>query len=202
MKGLVAAFAATLCMSLVSLPAQAQPGGTADFEALAETPPPQTRDQKLDSLFAALAAAGTESSARAIERDIFEVWLQSGSDTVDLLMDWTLDAIDAEEYPRALDFLDRIITLEPSYVEGWNKRATVHFLNDDLSKSIADLEMALSIEPRHFGALAGLGTIFAELDEHELAVAAYRKALELDPFMDEVPEAIDRLEKKHGGQDI
>ena len=202
MQRFVAVLAATLSLSFVSAqPALAQPPAGEMPEALADAAP-ETRAEQLDGLFDALAAARTEASAQVIERDILEVWLQSGSDTVDLLMEWTLEAIDAEEHARALDFLDRVITLEPNYVEGWNKRATVHFMNDDLAKSIADLEMVLSIEPRHFGALAGLGTILDELDKDELALAAYRKALELDPFMEDVQEAIDDIEKEHGGQDI
>lgn len=200
MKRSIVAIAAALVLSLSHAPLVAQTAGGG--EAHLEVPPEQTREERLDGLFAALADAQTEASADAIEQDILELWLKSGSDTIDLLMLWTLEAIDSEDYARALDFLDRIIAIAPGYVEGWNKRATVHFMNDDLAKSIADIEMTLSIEPRHFGALAGLGTILAELEEFDLALAAYRRALDLDPYMKDVQEAIDRIEKESGGYDL
>ncbi len=117
----------------------------------------------------------------AAEAAILKLWLESGSDTVDLLMERTLKAMDEKNYSLALDFLDRIVTLEPDYVEGWNKRATVFYLTDDYGKSVSDIERVLSIEPRHFGALAGLGTILRELGDDKRALEAYRQALALDP---------------------
>jgi tetratricopeptide (TPR) repeat protein len=109
--------------------------------------------------------------------------------------------MDEEDYPLALDLLDRIVTLQPDYVEGWNKRATVHFINDDIGKSLSDLERVLALEPRHFGALAGLGTIFRELGDNRRAIEAYRHALELDPYLEDVGKAIEELENEGGGRD-
>ena len=90
------------------------------------------------TLFASLKAETDAEAASEIENAILGLWLESGSDTVDLLMQWTLKAMEEKQYPRALDFLDRIIVLAPAYIEGWNKRATVHFLMDDYGESIAD----------------------------------------------------------------
>ena len=192
---LVAAFSFGL-MQASPAPAQTTIDGARETLPEAE---PKSRAEQLDELFETLAAAESAQEAQAAERGILRLWLESGSDTVDLLMDWTLTAMDAEDYPRALDFLDRIITLEPGYVEGWNKRATIHLLNDDYAKSLADLEQVLAIEPRHFGALAGLGTILRELGDEQLALDAYRQALALYPVMDEIKEAIDDLEAESGG---
>ena len=132
-------------------------------------------------------------AARAAERSISAIWLDSGSPSVDLLMDWAIRAMADKDYPAALDFLDRVVTMKPDYVEGWNKRATVYFLVDDYGKSIADIERVLALEPRHFGALAGLGTILRDLDEEDRALAVYRRLLEIDPHMDDVRTVIDKL---------
>jgi tetratricopeptide (TPR) repeat protein len=113
-----------------------------------------------------------------------------------------MKAMDDENYPLALDFLDRITTLEPQYAEGWNKRATVFFLTDQYGKAIADLERVLALEPRHFGALAGLGQILREVGDTDNALAAFRAALEVDPHMESVDEAIADIEKEDGGRDI
>jgi tetratricopeptide (TPR) repeat protein len=202
MRFTVAAVAATLSFALLQAPiAPAQTADGGARQTLAETAP-KSRAEQLDELFATLAASENGEAAKAAERGILRLWLESGSDTIDLLMNRALAATDEEEYPLALDFLDRIITLEPGYAEGWNRRATIHFLNDDYGKAIADLEQVLAIEPRHFGALAGLGTMLRELGHEQLALDAYRQALALDPVMSEVQKAIDELEADGGGRGI
>lgn len=190
-------------LATVVVPASAQPAEPAarDPDAEAGSVEP-SRENRLDTLFATLQSTSDSRAAKAAESDIIEIWLDSGSDTVDLLMDWTLDAMEQKNYPLALDYLDRIVTMQPDYVEGWNKRATVHFLVDDYSKAIADIEQTLAIEPRHFGALSGLGTIMREIGDTDRAVIAFREALAVDPHLDSVKEALDEIEKEEGGQDI
>jgi tetratricopeptide (TPR) repeat protein len=173
-------------------PAPGGPGGTAAAE-LKPPPPPMTREQQLDALFAALKVAPNEAAAKNVERRISAIWLKSGSDTVDLLTKWADNAIEAKDFALALDYLDRIIALKPDFVEGWDKRANVYFMIEDYGRSLADIERVLAIEPRHFGALAGLGTIMRAIGEEEKALIAYRKALELDPYLDSVRDAIAQL---------
>ena len=156
------------------------------------------RAGQLDQLFAKLKAAGGDAAAGQAEDQIVALWLQSGSDTVDLLMSWSAEAIANKDYARALDILDRVVTLKPDYAEGWNKRATVYFLTDDYSQSLSDIEHVLVLEPRHFGALTGLGAIFRELGDDKRAIDAYKQALALDPHLDDAQKALDELQKDTG----
>ncbi len=156
-----------------------------------------SRAEQLDQLFAKLKAA-KGAAAGQTENQIIAIWLQSGSDTVDLLMSWSAEAITDKNYARALDILDRVVTLKPDYAEGWNKRATVYFLTDDYSQSISDIEHVLVLEPRHFGALTGLGAIFLELGDDQRAIDAYKQALALDPHLDDAQKALDQLQKDTG----
>jgi tetratricopeptide (TPR) repeat protein len=111
-------------------------------------------------------------------------------------------AIANKDYPQALDFLDRVVTMAPDYAEGWNKRATVYYLTDDYSKAMADLKHVLVIEPRHFGALTGIGSILRDTGQDKPALEAYQQALALDPHLDEVKKAVNDLEKETGEKDI
>ena len=154
-----------------------------------------SKAERIDTLFASLKTETDPDAASEIENAILGLWLESGSDTVDLLMQWTLKAMEEKQYPRALDFLDRIIVLDPTYVEGWNKRATVHFLMDDYGESIADIGKVLELEPRHFGALSGLGMIMRSIGDDKRAMIAYREALAVDPHLENVQEELDELEK-------
>jgi len=157
---------------------------------------------RLNSLFETLKSATDIEAAKAAENDIIVIWLESGSDTVDLLMRWTLDAVEAKNFALALDYLDRIVTMRPDYAEGWNKRATVHFLVDDYSKAIADIEQTLALEPRHFGALSGLGKIMRDIGDNQQAAIAYRRALEIDPYLDDVEDALKEIEVEEAGREI
>ncbi len=191
-----AAFAAAAVFALLSVPASAEVVGD-DESAVA--PAPLDRAAELDTLFETLRTAPDEEAAIAASNRIARLWVESGSDTIDLLMSWATAAMDEEDYPLALDFLDRIVGLAPDYAEGWNRRATVYFLNDDYVRSLADLERVLVLEPRHFGALAGLGTILRDLGENEQAMVAYRAALAIDPHMENVGKAIEELEDETRG---
>ena len=191
-----AALAAAVALALLSPPALAEVT-VGDDSTVA--PAPLDRAAELDTLFEALRTAPNRQSSVETANRIARLWLQSGSDTVDLLMSWATSAMDEEDYPLALDFLDRIVGLAPDYAEGWNRRATVYFMNDDYAHALADLERVLALEPRHFGALAGLGTILRDLGETDQAIAAYRQALAIDPYMEHVGEAIEELENETRG---
>jgi len=156
----------------------------------------------LDSLFSELKSAPSAEAAKAAEAAILRRFLISGSDTVDLLMTWAIDSMNKEDYPLALDILDNIVMMKPDYAEGWNKRATVYYLADEYGKSLADIRRVLSLQPKHFGALSGLGMIMRELGEKEKAKVAFREALAIDPYLDNVKKVLDELEKETAGQAI
>jgi len=156
----------------------------------------------LDTLFDALKIAPNEASAKALEDRIWAAWMISGSDTCDLLMSRAKDAIDSKDYDLALKLLDAIVTIKPGYVEGWNRRATVYYLKQDYARSIADIGEVLAREPRHFGALAGLGLMLQEIGDDKDALEAYRKALAIDPHLENIPDVVKTLSDKVEGRDI
>jgi len=168
----------------------------------ADKAPVKSKAEQLDDLFQTLKSASSKEAAQAAEDGIWHLWLESGSDTVDLLMTWAMKAMQAKDYATALDFLDRVIIMKPDYAEGWNKRATVYFMMNDYSKSIADIGKTLALEPRHFGALSGLGMIMREIGEDKRAIEAYQKALAVDPNLEGVQKALDELQAKAAGKQI
>jgi len=168
----------------------------------ADKAPVKSKAEQLDDLFQTLKSASSKEAAQAAEDGIWHLWLESGSDTVDLLMTWAMKAMQAKDYATALDFLDRVIIMKPDYAEGWNKRATVYFMMNDYSKSIAYIGKTLALEPRHFGALSGLGMIMREIGEDKRAIEAYQKALAVDPNLEGVQKALDELQAKAAGKQI
>ena len=158
--------------------------------------------QDLDFLFGALKAAPDETSAKAIEQRIWAQWLVSKSDTANLLMTRVKKAVEAKDLDLAVRLLDAIVELNPDYVEGWNRRATLNYMRKEFGESLADISRVLAIEPRHFGALTGLGLIMQELGDEKRALDAFQKALEIHPHLQRVPEYVKSLSGKVQGRDI
>ena len=164
--------------------------------------PKAAEPESMDSLFEQLRMAEDHRTAKVFEKQIWRRWLQSGSPTVDLLMARAVKAMETKKYPLALDVLDRIIRLKPDYAEGWNKRATVYFLTGDYAKSISDIEQTLTREPRHFGAISGMGMILRGLDKKEKAIKAFKQALDIYPTMPGPKEALEKLSVEVEGREI
>jgi tetratricopeptide (TPR) repeat protein len=160
------------------------------------------RAYNLDTLFEALKIAPDEPSAKAIEDRIWAQWMVSGSDTCNLLMGRAKAAADGKDYGLAIKLLDAVVELRPDYAEGWNRRATVYYLQKDYAHSLADIREVLSREPRHFGALSGLGAILQEIGDDKHALEAYRRALAIDPHLEHVGEAVKTLSEKVEGRAI
>jgi tetratricopeptide (TPR) repeat protein len=160
------------------------------------------RNRGLDFLFGALKAAPDEASAKHVEARIWALWMQTPSDTAALLMARAKAAMDAQQLDVALKLLDAVIKMRPDYAEAWNRRATVYYLKNDYGHSLADIEQVLVREPRHFGALAGLGMIMQDIGDEKRALDAFRAALAVNPYLEKVPELVKTLSEKVEGRDI
>lgn len=150
-------------------------------------------ESKLDLLFRDLAVA-SESEWQSIEEDIWAEWSKSGSDSMDFLLERGRRAMRDEDWKAAIDHLTALTDHAPDFAEGWNARATAFFRAGYLGESIVDIQRTLALNPRHFGALSGLGMILEELGRPEDALEAFRAANELHPMRPDVNDAIERLE--------
>mgnify|MGYP001245933043 CR=1 FL=1 len=162
----------------------------------------KAREAVLDRLLEELAGAETEEQARAVERAIQSVWLNSGSASIDLLTQRGLDALAEENLDRAFFYFDEVVTLAPDFGEGWPRRAAIHYLREDYSAALRDLEQTLRLEPRHYEAMAGLGVILEDLGDRKGALEAYRRALALNPWLTNGKERIEPLELEVEGRGI
>ena len=163
---------------------------------------PKETARGLDFLLGALKAAQDQESARHVEAQILALWSQSSSDTTLLLMQRVKTATDAKQLDVALKLLDAVLKLHPEYIEGWSRRATLHYMRNDYQRALEDIEQVLSREPRHFGALAGLGVVMQELGDDKRALDAFRKAITINPYLERVQELVKSLTEKVEGRDI
>jgi tetratricopeptide (TPR) repeat protein len=209
-RGRAAAMLLTAMMAAVPAVASAQDPRTAPPAQQKKLPEPPSKLPKvaadktrgLDFLFGALKAAPDETSAKHVEARIWAQWLQTPSDTAALLMMRAKTAMDAQQTDVAMKLLDALVKLRPDWVEVWNRRATLYYLQNDYGRSLQDIQQVLIREPRHFGALAGLGMIMQDLGDDKRALDAFRKALAINPHMDKVPELVKTLSEKVEGRDI
>jgi len=211
--GLSLGFSGVLAVVPTFAPAANEPAGVPDSDASGDEPGPETANSdtpdtdadgppSVETLLDSLAAAESESEAKALERRIVIAWNHSGSDTVDLLLVRAGSAIKKQDYGLALQYLDTIIESKPEFAEGWNMRATVYYLIDEYDLSLADIQQVLALQPRHFGALSGLGMIFRDLDEPAKALDAFRQVLSVHPYFGSTRESIEKLEPEVEGREI
>jgi tetratricopeptide (TPR) repeat protein len=155
-----------------------------------------------DEMFEKLHNAPSESEANDVAQDIWASWMESGSPTVDMIMQRAVDAQTVGDYETARAFYDRAILIAPDYAEAWSRRAGL-FLNDEnFPEALRDLNEALRLEPRHFGAWAGLGIMMEAMGAEKEALEAYRQALAIYPFMTQAMQAEKRLSKVAEGQGL
>ncbi|MGI9402687.1 MAG: hypothetical protein ACR2O0_15630 [Rhizobiaceae bacterium] len=162
----------------------------------------QAAEDPLEGLFAKLKSESKASSAGRIARQIVAIWTESGSDSIDLLMQWASEAMSKKKYTVAQDLLAHITVLRPEYAEGWNRRATLYFMMDDYGRSLADIEQVLLLEPRHFGALSGLAAILQKTRKHQRALDTWYKVLDLYPANRKAQKTVIELEEKLAGEGI
>jgi len=169
-----------------------------------DLPRPQhgDRTRNLDFLFGALKAAPDAASAKQVESRIWALWVASGSDTANLLMTRVKTAIEANDLNLAVQLLDAVVKIKPDYIEAWNRRATIHYMRKEFSESLQDIRQVLIREPRHFGALSGLGMILQEFGDEKRALEAFRRALEIHPNLQKIPDMVKTLSEKVEGRDI
>ena len=156
----------------------------------------------LDFLFGALKVAPDDVTAKAIEQRIWAQWTVSHSDTTALLMSRVQTAIEQKDIDLAIKLLDGVIKIKPKYVEAWNRRATIYYMKKDYGRALADIRQVLRREPRHFGALAGLGLILQDIGDDKQALEVYRRALAIYPRLQRIPDLVKTLKEKVEGRDI
>jgi tetratricopeptide (TPR) repeat protein len=174
--------------------------------ALAPAPlsaaPDAANAARLEQLFQDLKKAKTDTDGLAIEEQIVAIWLDSGDAQINQQMSWAVAAMDANSWELALNYLNSIVVNKPDYVEGWNKRATLYFFIGRFDESLSDIAHTLVLEPRHFGAIAGMGMIMEALGEQEKALEAYKRALAIDPQLTDIQLEVFLLEDKLKGKRI
>lgn len=184
-------FVLSLAGCLAALPVQAQTGVPSNEDAA-----------RLERLFDSLASAQSREEAERIEQRIERIWLRSGSATADLMTRRALEAIRREDAAAALTLISAAIDAAPEFAEGYNRRATLLFLEGDVTRALLDLRTVLRLEPRHYDAWTGLGRILEQFGMDAQALDAYRRAYAINPQIEDLKSNIDRLTVVVSGRDI
>jgi tetratricopeptide (TPR) repeat protein len=190
---------AVLCNYATSLPAQeVETPELPDLQSALSPSEPLSADPNV--LLEQLAQEDDPIEAGRLASEILERWSHSGSDAMDLLMTRADEAVEADDLPRAIAHLTALTDHAPDFAEGWNKRAEVFFLMDEYGAAMTDIEQVLILEPRHFGALAGLGIMLEQMGQDRPALKAYRAAQAIYPAEENINDSVERLEAKTGGR--
>ncbi|MFT4320627.1 tetratricopeptide repeat protein [Bartonella bacilliformis] len=162
----------------------------------------QRKEAEIARLLKELKHCANAQEAQKLSKQVQRLWLQSGSETIDLLMQWAENGINSDHYGLALDYLDTIIALNPTYAEAWVRRAWVHIQMSDFKLAMFDLSHALKLEPRNYIAYFELGLTMEATDRTELAIKAYKMALHYYPQMQKLQKRIGLLLDEKSPQSI
>ncbi len=156
------------------------------------------KDPDLDKLFAVLQTSDDPSALSNAHGEIWQRWTNNDDQDYFALMQHGVELMERRRLDEALKVFDDLVDIAPNYAEAWNKRATVHFLLGNLADSIADVDVTLKLEPRHFGALSGLGQIELQRGQPEAALDAFEAALQVHPHLPGTRGIIERLRRDLG----
>lgn len=156
-------------------------------------------DPALENLFELLGDAQAPAEALVIERRIWAAWMRIDDEESSRLMQLGVRAMRGGRLEKALGYFDRLVEREPDFAEAWNKRATVYYMLEQYRKSVDDVHRTLALEPRHFGALSGLGLIMMRLGREDEAISAFERALEIHPMMPGPRINLERLRERAPG---
>ena len=156
--------------------------------------PADQNDPALDDLFEQLAVTTSDEEASNITREIWQRWTANDDPDVSQLMQIGIRALNYSTYRKALQSFDRVIEIAPEFAEGWNKRATLYYHIKEYRRSIDDIKKTLRLEPRHFGAWSGLGLVSIAQENYSGALAAFKKALSINPHISNIRRYVQKLE--------
>ena len=151
-------------------------------------------DPRLNNLFKKLNESENQDEIRDLISDIWNIWYEVDDPKVIEYFEKGIQAMNLRNYPLAIRFFNNLIEEDPNFAEGWNKRATVHFMMGNFDQSMQDIIKTLELEPRHFGALDGMGLIFIHQGQFQQAIDVYDKMLEIFPFSVKTMDKKERIQ--------
>lgn len=157
------------------------------------------RSAKLAALFARLKGETNAEDANLVAEEIWAIWLDSGSDTVNFILRRGSAAQKRNDNKLARRMYDHVTTLNPDYAEGWARSARLALEEKDLGRALNEAAQALIYEPRHFYALWTMGNVFEQLGRQDEALEAYRESNKLYPELKAVKDRLDALQSDIDG---
>ena len=147
-------------------------------------------DHRLDQLFDLLLKADNDNKINEIILNIWEIWHETNDPKIEADFYRGMESVRTGDLLMSVAFFTRVIEKNPTFAEGWNKRATVYFMLGKIDKSMIDIIETLKLEPRHFGAMDGMASIFIQTQQFYKAIGIYDQILKI------FPKSISIIEKK------
>ena len=138
-------------------------------------------DKRLSYLFDKLTDSENQQEINKLTSQIWNIWHEIDDPKMTRIFESGVQLMNLGYLPRAIDYFNKVIIKKPNFAEAWNKRATAHFMMGNFDLSMKDISNTLKLEPRHFGALDGMGLIFIHLNQYEKAIEIYDQMLEIFP---------------------
>jgi Tfp pilus assembly protein PilF len=150
--------------------------------------------ERLHGLFRSLGDAGGER----VEDEIWNLWMTYRDATAAVDLERATRAITAFDFLAAECILARLVAIHPDFSEAWNKLATVYYIQERDSESVASIHRVLELEPRHYGAICGFAQICLSLGDTDAALFTFDAALRVNPHLKDVRKTFGALLRGRG----
>lgn len=159
-------------------------------------------DPRLPGLFDRLKGSHDLAEARTAEAEIWDIWGETQDPQSAQLYAQGSAAMASRAWSTAMQRFDALVAREPNFAEAWNKRATLYYLIGDYPRSVADIQKTLALEPRHFGALSGLGLIFIATGDPDAALRSFEAVLAIYPLSRSARQQVETLRQQVEGEPL
>ncbi len=159
-------------------------------------------DERLEDLFQTLRSSQDSTVLQEAETSIWDIWYESGQADIDVLLVEAAELMGSGQLAAAESIYSRVIATAPNFSEGWNRRATVRYYRRDYTGSLDDIQQTLKLEPRHFGAIWGLGMILGSQRDYQRAILAFERLLEIKPHASDARPRIELLKQELAKQSV
>jgi tetratricopeptide (TPR) repeat protein len=159
-------------------------------------------DERLEDLFQTLRSSQDSTVLQDTETSIWDIWYESGQADIDVLLVEAAELMGSGQLAAAETIYSRVIATAPNFSEGWNRRATVRYYRRDYTGLLDDIQQTLKLEPRHFGAIWGLGMILGSQRDYQRAILAFERLLEIKPHASDARPRIELLKQELAKQSV
>jgi tetratricopeptide (TPR) repeat protein len=127
------------------------------------------------------------------ENGIRELWCRDGNGQQRAELQRIMRLNRSNQYDSAISAATSLIEEAPWFAEAWNQRAIARYYLSQYRDAANDCHQTLELNAYHYAAAVGMAHCYLEMDDARAALECFRRAIKLNPDLEEVRTRISFL---------